>query len=77
VRLESLLGPGAQPVAYYWPDQRNPQMKVRVAVLGADRLVVSMGENQRDGTTQQILLIRRSALRQFLPWLDERLTSKK
>lgn len=75
VRVDALFPPNAKPVAYYWPDRAKPQMKVRLLTLTGDRLMLALGEDEKAGTTGQVLLIRRGALRQFLPWLDAQLSS--
>jgi len=41
--------------------------------MGNDRLVIAMGVAKPGETTTQVLIIRRSVLGLFLPWLGEQL----
>ncbi len=64
------LFPASETVMRYWPDAKAPQFKARVRKLSGDRLLVAMGsaEGQKCG---QVLLIRRSAVPIFFPWLED------
>lgn len=73
VRLDSLIGSPEKAVRYHWPERGNPLLTVRVVQLTANRLLLAVGEDEKTHETQQLLMIRRTALRQFLPWLDARL----
>lgn len=56
---------------YSWPNEKEPQWQVRVWHLSGQRIGIAMGVAQSGDTTTQVLLIRRSALPAFLPWLAE------
>lgn len=64
------LFPATKTKTYYWPSESDRQWSLRVRLLGDDRLAIAMGVKAPGETTGQVLIVRRSALRQFLPWLD-------
>ena len=68
--VDALL-PAAQTFAYQWPAAGSAQFLVRVRQLSGDRLLIAMGTARPGDRTTQLMLIRRSALPFFLPWLDE------
>ena len=67
------LFPEAKSQTHYWPTDADRHWSVRVRVLGEDRLAIAMGVRQTGDSTTQVVIIRRSQLKTFLPWLDERL----
>ena len=72
VNVDALL-PVKSTQAYYWPSETDRQWPVRVRRMGNDRLVIAMGVANPGETTTQVLIIRRSVLRLFLPWLEDQL----
>jgi hypothetical protein len=72
VSVDALL-PEKSSRTYYWPSETDRQWAVRVRQLGEDRLVIGMGVRRAGDATTQVLVIRRSVLRMYLPWLAERL----
>lgn len=71
VNVDALL-PVKSTQTYYWPSETDRQWPVRVRRMGNDRLVIAMGVANPE-TTTQVLIIRRSVLRLFLPWLEDQL----
>lgn len=67
--------PAAETKAHFYPSATKPEFSVRVRQVPGDRLLVAMGVSRAGQQTGQILLIRRSALRAFLPWLADQLDS--
>jgi len=67
------LSPVKSTQTYYWPGETDRQWPVRVRRMGNDRLVIAMGVAKPGETTTQVLIIRRSVLGLFLPWLGEQL----
>jgi hypothetical protein len=63
------LFPDAGSRTYYWPDREKPTWQVRVRPLSGDRLLIAMGVEKKGDPTTQIVVIRRSVLPAFLPWL--------
>lgn len=72
VNVDALL-PVKSTQTYYWPSETDRQWPVRVRRMGNDRLVIAMGVANPGETTTQALIIRRSVLRLFLPWLEDQL----
>jgi hypothetical protein len=63
----------SQTAVYYWPSKGTPQFSVRLRQLSADLVVLAMGTAKPKDRTTQLMLIRRSALKTFMPWLAEQL----
>jgi hypothetical protein len=76
--LENVDGsfPAAESGFYLWPNREKPQYGVRVRRLDGDRLLVAMGVRKPGDLTTQLQLVHRSALRFFLPWLEEQLAAE-
>ena len=72
VNVDALL-PVKSTHTYYWPNETDRQWPVRVRRMANDRLVIAMGVANPGETTTQVLIIRRSVLRLFLPWLEDQL----
>ena len=72
VNVDALL-PVKSTQTYYWPNETDRQWPVRVRRMANDRLVIAMGVANPGETTTQVLIIRRSVLRLFLPWLEDQL----
>lgn len=72
VNVDALF-PEGKTRTYYWPSERDPQWSVRVRVLGEDRLAVATGVKGPGEKTGQVLIVRRTELRRFLPWLEEQM----
>jgi hypothetical protein len=62
------LFPGASSEVHYWPDREKPQYRVRVRRLPGDRVLLAMG-SQAGQPCGQVILIRRSAVGLFFPWI--------
>jgi hypothetical protein len=73
--VEALFPAGSASV-YHWPAKEAPQFSVRLRSLPGEKLVLAMGTSQAGQKTTQLILIRRSALPQFMPWLAEQLTAQ-
>lgn len=67
------LFPVAKSQTHYWPSESDRQWSVRVRRLGEDRLAIAMGTAKPGDTTTQVVILRRSGVRTFLPWLDQQL----
>ena len=63
------LFPAAKTSVRIWPGDPLKKWGVRVRVLGEDRLAIAVGTTKPGELTTQVLIVRRSALRQFFPWL--------
>src|SRR5258708_14478415 len=70
--VDSIL-PASQTAVHYWPSKDAAQFSVRLRQLPGEVLLLSMGPARPDERTTQIILIRRSALKTFMPWLAEQL----
>ena len=71
------LFPARSSRTHFWPSEKDPQWAVRVRLLGEDRVLLAMGVKQEGDTTTQVVVMRRSALRSFFPWLHEQLGGKR
>jgi hypothetical protein len=67
------LFPMAQTMAHHWPSPTDRQFSVRVRRISEDALLLGMGTAKAGERTSQLILIRRSALKTFLPWLAEQI----
>ena len=67
------LFPRAETSVYHWPSATNSQFSVRLRRLPGERLLLATGTGNAGELTQQLILIRRSALKMFMPWLAEQL----
>ena len=67
------LFPPAQTAVHHWPDSAKPQYSVLLRRLPGDRLLLAMGARQAGEPVAQLMLIHRSAVKAFLPWLDSQL----
>lgn len=76
VNVDALF-PAQSSRTHFWPSENDPQWAVRLRQLGNDRILLAMGVRQAGETTTQVVVIRRSALRAFLPWLHEQLEPKR
>jgi len=65
------LFPPAESATYHWPPAGPAQFHVRTRRLSGDRVLVAMGVSAPGEPTTQLLLIRRSAMPLFLPWLAD------
>ena len=72
VNVDALL-PVKSTQTYYWPSETDRQWPVRVRRMGNDRLVIAMGVAKPGEATTQVLIIRRSVLGLFLPWLEQQM----
>lgn len=63
------LFPAGKSTIYHWPDAGKPQLSVQVREYDADRVLIAMGVARPGQTTSQVIVIRKSALRIFFPWL--------
>lgn len=67
------LFPQAETAAHHWPSSDAPQFSVRLRRLQSETLLLAMGSGTRGERTTQLVLIRRSALKTFMPWLAEQM----
>jgi len=70
--VDSLL-PDSRTAVHYWPSKEAAQFSVRLRQLPGEVLLLAMGTAKPGERTTQIILIRRSALKTFMPWLAEQL----
>lgn len=75
VNVDALF-PEGKTNTHYWPSDSDRQWSVRVRVLGDDRVAVAMGVKAPGQTTSQVIIARRSALRIWLPWLENQLAAR-
>ncbi len=67
------LFPAAETAVHHWPSKQAAQLSVRLRQLGGEALLVAMGTAKPGERTTQLVLIRRSALKTFMPWLADQL----
>jgi len=67
------LFPVAQTEVHHWPSASDRQFSVRVRRISEDALLLAMGTARAGERTSQLILIRRSALKTFMPWLAEQM----
>jgi hypothetical protein len=67
------LFPAAESEAHHWPSKDAPQFSVRLRQMSGESLLLAMGAAKPGERTSQLILIRRSALKTFMPWLAEQL----
>lgn len=67
------LFPPAQTTAYHWPAQGAPQYSLRLRRISGEVLLLAMGTAKPGERTTQLMLIRQSVLKTFMPWLAEQL----
>ena len=67
------LFPAAETAVYKWPSKEAPQFSLQLRRLSGESLLLAMGTAKPGDRTSQLVLIRRSALRTFMPWLAEQL----
>lgn len=67
------LFPAAETTVHHWPSAEKPQYGLRLRRLPGDRLLLALGSTRPGQTTSQLVLIRRSAVPFFFPWLSPQL----
>jgi len=65
--------PASQTAVHYWPSKDAAQFSIRLRQLPGEVLLLAMGTATLGERTTQIILIRRSALKTFMPWLAEQI----
>jgi hypothetical protein len=75
VKVDALF-PESVTRTYYWPNSQERKWQVRARVLGEDRLLLAMGVEKAGEPTTQLVIIRRSVLQTFFPWLKEQLDAE-
>lgn len=73
--VEGLFPPNLTEV-HRWFQDGKPGFGVRLRRLGNGRLLLAMGSEKPGQPTSQILLIRESELKIFMPWLERSLQEK-
>ena len=68
-RTVDVLFPDAQTVTQFWPAADAPQWGARVRTLDGDRVLLAIGSTAAGKPTGQLILMRRSALPIFFPWI--------
>jgi hypothetical protein len=68
VQVEALF-PAATSAIHHWPDAKSPQLSVQVREYSGDRVLIAMGVSKPGQLTTQLIVMRRSALKIFFPWL--------
>jgi len=68
VNAEALF-PAGKSTIHHWPDAKHPQLSVQVREYEGDRVLIAMGVAKPGQSTTQLIMIRRSALPTFFPWL--------
>lgn len=75
--LIGALFPASGTKTYYWQNGTQPRWPVRVHLLkDGQRALIAMGAEKAGQKTREVLLIRRSALVSYLPWLAEQLADR-
>ncbi len=64
-----VLFPAGKSSIHHWPDAKQPQLSVQVREYAGDRVMIAMGVAKPGQTTTQLIVMRRTALRTFFPWL--------
>jgi hypothetical protein len=67
------LFPAAETTVHSWPSTGTPKFRVRLRQLSGESLLLAIGTAKPGDRTTQLMLIRRSALKTFMPWLAEQL----
>ncbi|PWU08807.1 MAG: hypothetical protein C5B51_07195 [Terriglobia bacterium] len=67
------LFPPAETTVHYWPSESAAKFSLRLRPLSGETLLLAIGTERPGDRTTQLVLIRRSALRTFMPWLAEQL----
>ena len=68
VQVDALF-PASKSTIHHWPDARHPQLSVQVREYSGDRVLIAMGVAKPGQPTTQLIVMRRSALKTFFPWL--------
>lgn len=71
------LFPAESSRTYYFKSANQPAWPARVRELAGGRILIAMGVAKPGERTNQLMLIRRTALPQYLPWLAEQLADRK
>lgn len=58
---------------HHYPNPEKPEYSVRLRRLSGGRLLMAMGTSRAGQPTGQLVLMHRSAIRAFYPWLDDQL----
>lgn len=74
--IDSLFPPAETRTCIFRKEGKIPYT-ARVRKLSGDRVLVAMGAARPGQPVRQIVLIRQSALRVFLPWVEEELRAAK
>ncbi|MFN0103198.1 MAG: hypothetical protein ACKV2U_14050 [Bryobacteraceae bacterium] len=64
------LFPAAKSTIHHWPDAQHPQLSVQVREYDGDRVLIAMGVAKPGQPTTQLIVMRRTALKIFFPWLS-------
>ncbi len=67
------LFPLAGTRTFHWPSKTAPQFSLRLRSISPETLLLAMGTSKPGERTTQLILIRRSALKTFMPWLHQQL----
>ena len=73
VRGGAALAAGAVDVAVGPVARRPSSPTVRLRALSPETLLLAIGTSKPGERTAQLILIHRSALKTFIPWLDQQL----
>jgi hypothetical protein len=68
VNVDALF-PAGKSTIHHWPDDQHPQLSVQVRTYEGDRVLIAMGVAKPGQATTQLIMIRRSVLPTFFPWL--------
>jgi hypothetical protein len=64
------LFPSGSFTVHHWPTAEKPHFSLRLRSLPGDRLLLAMGAPEQGRLCGQLILIDRSALPYFFPWLE-------
>ena len=67
----------AKTTTHNYPNPQRPEFSMRVRRLNDDAVLIAMSSSKPGQPTMQIMLIRISELKHFLPWLYEQLQATK
>jgi hypothetical protein len=70
------LFPEGSFVVRHWPSDENPQFSIRVRALSGERLLDAMGSAEEGKPCGQLILIHRTVVPIFFPWLADRIKER-
>jgi hypothetical protein len=56
---------------HHWPSESDRKWSIRVRTMTGDRVAIAMGAAKPGDRTTQVVILRRSTLKTFMPWLAD------